>query len=161
MGFTEIALEEREYKKTGGEEEDFETLKSRYYEYMSAINRNAYRLFNLIEKILYVAKIESNTMRLNKKSVDINKEIENIVIEYSKNFKEKTNSDKIEIKYRSSLPKYPILVEIDQLLIQQVMTNLLDNAIKATESIINDKDNKDNKEEHLNNCLFVLSNEII
>ena len=46
---------------------------------MSAINRNAYRLFNLIEKILDVAKIESNTMRLNKKSVDINKEIEKLL----------------------------------------------------------------------------------
>jgi signal transduction histidine kinase len=145
MGFTEIALEE-ENKKI---KQNFDALHSSYYEYMTAINRNAYRLFNLIEKILDVAKIESNTMRLNKKSVDIHKEIENIVNEYGKNFKEKINSDKIEIKYQSSLPKHPILVEIDQLLIQQVMTNLLDNAIKATESNINDKDNKEEAQKKL------------
>ncbi len=97
------------------------------------------RLQNLIENILDVAKIESNKTQLLKTQININKVLKEIVEEY--NSKIKINSDHSfnnnasgglnNFKINLFVPPDPVIVNADNLKIYQVITNLLDNAVKS------------------------------
>jgi signal transduction histidine kinase len=123
IGYSEMALESI-YQRDKN---------SNYSEYISTINRNASRLYDLIEKILDVAKIESSMLHLNKEPVDICQQIGSMVEEYCKRVKEEKSKD-VDIEFIPiSNSESPLIIKIDRLRIDQVMTNLLNNALKATE----------------------------
>ena len=102
-------------------------------EYMDVIIRNAKRLQRLAENILDVTKIESQSLKLNKERFNLNDVITNTIDDIILNtvFKNKKNyddGDNIKLKYR---PKN-IFVEADRVRITQVISNLLNNAMKFT-----------------------------
>ena len=122
-------------------------------EYMDVIIRNAKRLQQLAENILDITKLESQSLKLNKERFNLNDVITNNIDDIILNieFKNKKNSDdrggdnNIKLEYR---PKN-IFVEADRVRITQVISNLLNNAMKFTKgrggSISINTEKKDNQ----------------
>ena len=121
-------------------------------EYIHTIKRNSERLYKLTQDILEVAKIESNSLKLNIEKIELNDIINETVIDFIRRPLSINKDVKINFTpsnhHRSSL-----FVYADKNRIQQVIFNLLDNASKFTEKgeitisiIVEEKDgnNKDN-----------------
>ena len=96
---------------------------------LSIITRNAKRLQRLTEDILDVTRIESHSLKLNKEQFKLNDLISSIIDDY----KNRIERDNVEIKllYESN-NKDNVFVEADRGRLIQVISNLLDNAIKFT-----------------------------
>jgi signal transduction histidine kinase len=116
-------------------------------EFLEVILRNCYRLYRLTEDILDVTKIESQTLKLNKERVQLNEIIGNVVNDYKEIIsKKRYGSDKMRIVYEPS--KDYTFVNADKVRLIQVLSNLLDNALKFTKEgniIITTKKLKENE----------------
>ena len=91
------------------------------YELIETIARNAKRLQRLTEDILDVTKIESQSLQLQKEKFNFSEVIMNVVANYESQIK-KINDVKGDV-----------LVEADKGRLNQVISNLLNNAIKFTQ----------------------------
>ncbi|MGZ5499749.1 MAG: sensor histidine kinase [Nitrososphaeraceae archaeon] len=101
-------------------------------EYIHTIKRNSERLYKLTQDILEVAKIESNSLKLNIEKIELNEIINETVIDFIRRPLSINKDVKINFtpsnRHQSSL-----FVYADKNRIQQVIINLLDNASKFTE----------------------------
>jgi signal transduction histidine kinase len=102
-------------------------------EEMKVIARNARRLERLTQDILDVSRIESGALTLNIQTIDLDEVISSIIIDYRNNLADaiRTGNDKkekVKIKYE---PK-KLMVKGDRERIQQVMSNLINNALRFT-----------------------------
>ena len=95
-------------------------------EMLNVIHRNAKRLQRVTENILDVTKIESDSLDLKKEIFDLNESIMSVLAEYGNRVR-KVNQ--VEI---TSTSKDGCIVQADKLRIAQVISNLLNNAIKFT-----------------------------
>jgi signal transduction histidine kinase len=96
-------------------------------ELLEVVVRNAKRLTTLIENILDVTRIENQSMTLRKERFNLNRIILNILEGYeSQDIKKKDN---VRIIFT---PKDDFLVEADKGRVMQVISNLMNNAIKFT-----------------------------
>ena len=118
LGLSEILL----YKRGNIEQ---------YHGILSAINRNSKRLQRLTEDILDVTRIESQSLRLNKEKFILNDLVSSIVEEYNY---ESRSKNKINIILLDSPTEGNniIIVYADRHRITQVISNLMENAIKFT-----------------------------
>jgi signal transduction histidine kinase len=98
-------------------------------ERVSIVIRNAKKLQMLANEILDVTKIESKTLKLNKENLDL-REIILYGIKDLQNYQTITEG-KVDLVYEPS--KEDIFVDADRDRIGQVISNLLNNAIKFTE----------------------------
>jgi signal transduction histidine kinase len=98
-------------------------------ERVSIVIRNAKKLQTLANDILDITKIESNTLKLNKETLDVNE----IILYGVKDLlsHEKIREGKINLIYEPG--KEDILVEADRDRLTQVISNLLSNSLKFTE----------------------------
>jgi signal transduction histidine kinase len=117
-------------------------------EFLEVILRNCYRLYRLTEDVLDVTKIESQTLKMNKEIIPLNEIIENVVKDYREIIsKKRYGCDQISIVFQPN--KDILLVNADKGRIIQVLSNLLDNAIKFTKEgiiIITIKKIKENQQ---------------
>ena len=98
-------------------------------ELLNVIIRNARRLQQLTENILDVTKIENNSMELNKEEFILNK----AVLESFTDFANQLSKEQKEnVKLTVALDEGDILVVADKHRINQVINNLLNNALKFT-----------------------------
>ena len=111
--------------------------------YLEPVKRNAEKLYRLTEDILDVSRIESGTLRLEKSKFDLREIILNLIEDLTAKMKKedsviksnKEDRDKnthIQLIY-PELSAEPLFVYADKNRIQQVLTNLLGNALKFTE----------------------------
>jgi signal transduction histidine kinase len=116
---------------------------------MEIISRNAKRLNHLTEDILDTSKIESQLLKLNKEQFNINDLISNVVQDYRNQIKK---DDNLTLLYESK-NDINFFVKADRYRITQVISNLLNNAIKFTKegtvSITLEKKKEDNQQEVL------------
>jgi two-component system sensor histidine kinase VicK len=96
--------------------------------FLDVILRNAKRLERLQEDMLDVTRIESGSMKMEKETFNLNELIFNVLQDFRTHLKEDT---RIKLDYRSD---GDIWVIADKNRIIQVISNLLDNAIKFTKS---------------------------
>jgi signal transduction histidine kinase len=96
-------------------------------EYEQMLLRNANRLHRLSSDILDVARIDSGTLKLDKSDFDINVKISNVISDVSEASKSEIKIKNLKIIFQ---PKEPIIVQADKSRIFQVISNLLNNAIK-------------------------------
>lgn len=96
--------------------------------YEEAILRNAERLHSLVTNMLNIARIESQTMKLNKTNFDLNTKIENVIKDASQQIKLRAD-DKVRIDFK---PTDKINIIADKEKIFQVFANLVSNALKFT-----------------------------
>jgi len=95
------------------------------HESIEAIIRNATRLQKLVNDILDITRIESKSLKLNKERLNLNEIIVPVLEEYSS----QVDSGRLTIQYEASCTIY---AHGDKARITQVISNLLDNAIKFT-----------------------------
>jgi signal transduction histidine kinase len=94
------------------------------------IKRNATRLQRLTNDILDVTRIESHTLNLNKERFDLN----DIVLHVMEDFRNQANNAHIQLTSEIKQDDNSIVVEADKSRLTQVISNLLSNAMKFTES---------------------------
>jgi signal transduction histidine kinase len=94
--------------------------------FLDVILRNAKRLDQLQGDMLDVTRIESGSMKIYKKSFNLNELIFHVLQDFSTQLKEDT---RIKLNYRSD---GDVSVIADKNRIIQVISNLLTNAIKFT-----------------------------
>jgi signal transduction histidine kinase len=96
--------------------------------YEEAILRNAEKLYSLVTNMLNIARIESQTMKLNKSNFDLNKNIENVINDVSQQNKLRVD-DRVRIEFK---PTDKIHIVADKEKVIQVFANLINNALKFT-----------------------------
>jgi signal transduction histidine kinase len=98
---------------------------------VDVVNRNAKRLEKLTNNLLDVSRIENNkSLDLSKENFNLVQKIRNVIRDIKSSQDEK--ADVIEIVYDA--PDEPIMIEADKTRIYEVVSNLLRNAIKFTDS---------------------------
>jgi two-component system, OmpR family, sensor histidine kinase VicK len=121
-------------------------------ELIEIIQRNAKRLQALTSDILDVTRIESQTLKLEKEQFNIFDTISEAVEDYKERI-ENTRNKNIELLYDiSKNTRHQIFVEADRGRIMQVLSNLLNNALKFTNEgqitvSVYEGNNNDNKHE--------------
>jgi signal transduction histidine kinase len=121
-------------------------------EFVDVILRNGQRLEKLVEDVLDVAKIESQSLELRKERFDLNELITSIIDDIVATEAEsmvyglparRRGKNNVKITYQ---PQKQLLVYADRNRISQVISNLLNNALKFTPEghiIINTEKNKE------------------
>ena len=121
-----------------------------YEEQLHVINRNAKRLRILVEDILDVTRIESHSLNLKKKRINLSHLILNAMAEFEDQIrKDKNNNAKIKLSTVLATESIPfnrkeevkehednnqdVFVDADKERLAQVIFNLLNNAIKFTQ----------------------------
>ena len=106
-------------------------------DYLERLSRNADRLYRLISDLLDVTRLEIGILKLVKSEFNLT----SIVSEVINDMKKKTylsTKDNLEVKVKPNIksifPSNPIMVLADRERITQVIINLLNNAIKFTNS---------------------------
>ncbi len=99
-------------------------------EMMEIIVRNAKRLQRLTEDILDVTKIESNLLTLKKEFFNLNELLQNTAVDSKNHIIKEHKDNSVILQLINS--KEDIFVEADKGRINQVISNLLNNAIKFT-----------------------------
>ena len=97
---------------------------------LDVIMRNAKRLQRLSCDILDVSKIESSLLKISKSKIDLNEKIKNVINDVENGYDDRNNSN-VKIIFE---PKETIIVYADKDRIYQVLSNLLNNAIKFTKN---------------------------
>ena len=114
--------------------------------FIDAIYRNAIRIHRLTRDILDVTKIESDTLQLNKGLVNLNDIIANVVLDIQRQTIAAAKGKKVSIIYNTDKRDVgdsnndTIFVEADKARITQVISNLLNNAIKFTEAKVKEEE---------------------
>jgi signal transduction histidine kinase len=100
---------------------------------LEVVSRNANRLKRLTEDILDITKIESQSLNLKKERFNLNdiivNSIDDMMTMTNKQFSNKIEKNLIKLQYHQT---QDIFVEADKGRINQVIHNLLDNAVKFT-----------------------------
>jgi len=98
-------------------------------ELLNIVSRNAKKLKQLTEDILQVSKIESQSLQLHKEYFNLNELVKNIIHDF-KNQINKENKHSIKLELKSN--EKEIIVNADKSKVNQVINNLINNAVRFT-----------------------------
>ncbi len=130
IGLTEV-LYQKESKGSGsggggGDENSSSTRGNEYHNLLKIINRNANRLNRLTESLLDVAKIESQSLRLNREVISLNDIVTDVIADMERSI------DVGRARLLFLCPGKDMFVNVDRGRIFQVIYNLASNAVKFT-----------------------------
>jgi signal transduction histidine kinase len=118
-------------------------------EALSKIVKNAERLLRLTEDVLDVTRIESQTLKLDKRKFDLSDMTASVLDDYRNRIQNSKNLELVLLNVDK-----PVFVVADKGRISQVLSNLVSNALKFTKSgtvsvSIGEISNYDNKKEFI------------
>lgn len=99
-----------------------------HHEFVSMILKSGKRLETMLESILELARLEANDVDLKPESVDLNREIDDVVQRFQSRAKEK----EIELKSLKASVNGEAIVRTDRDALRQILAHLVDNAVKFT-----------------------------
>jgi signal transduction histidine kinase len=117
LGLTEVIRSRNAASATHKQDEEF----------LEIIIRNAKRLRGLSEKILDISKIENRNLRLDKERFNINEKLRDIINDI------KSKENEVEIIFAEPNAD-PVIVDADRIRIDEVISNLLTNAVESTKN---------------------------
>ncbi len=94
--------------------------------FLNIIEKHADRLNHLINDLLQLSRIESREIKMESRSINLKELIDEVVADFEDKMDRKGQS--IEVKISPEFPE----IEADRERIEQVLNNLLDNAVKFT-----------------------------
>lgn len=103
-----------------------ETVNDEGKRYLDIISRNTERLINIVQDLLLLSELEE-VKSLNIEELDLKALLENVMKIFDQRAKDK--GLKINISIEDNLP----IIEADAFKLEQVLINILDNAVKYTE----------------------------
>jgi two-component system sensor histidine kinase VicK len=106
-------------------------------QYLDRLTRNADRLYSLTSDLLDATRIDIGVLNLNNVEFNLTNTIREVADDIRKKSYLVNNNadvDKIKPNIQLTLPSHPIVVHADKDRIAQVLSNLLDNAIRFTNS---------------------------
>lgn len=102
--------------------------------YIKVIINSSYDLLRLINDIIDIAKIEAGQLQLEQNECDIIDELKTLHSTYSQIIDSKPEKKEVSLQLNYSSTTERLVVKTDGNRLRQVLRNLLDNAIKFTES---------------------------
>ncbi len=130
MGYSEMGLETKQVEPSSSE--------NQYSKLFETIIKNAYRINGLLDNFLNVTRIENNLLAFEKENINMFDLVKDITHDLQD---VPTRTDRIEEKRKNisiHLEKQHFdadpIVNVDKMMIYQVLTNLLKNALKFSES---------------------------
>ncbi len=106
-------------------EEEIEEEENSYY--IEIINRHTDRLINIVQDLLTISELEEESLQLILTKADLRQLIDNVLTIYQPKAKEKN------ISVLKSMPDSPCIASVDAFRFEQVLINLIDNALKYTD----------------------------
>ena len=101
--------------------------------YIKQILNGSNELVNLIDDVLDISRIESGTLNPKITEFLLNVQLEEIQ-EFYNDFKDQYAKDNLEIKLNVPEGSEKLLVKTDQMILQQILGSIIENAIKFTSS---------------------------
>lgn len=101
--------------------------KDERFKYLEIIDGNSKQLLNLIDDIIDIAKIESNELKVSFKDCHVSNLVKNLEITYNQL---KIAKHKKDIVFKTHIPDKDLQIVTDGQRLQQVISNLLNNALK-------------------------------
>jgi two-component system sensor histidine kinase KdpD len=115
-GFSETLLDKRESLSTEQKNKMLKGIKS-----------EAQWLIRMVENLLSITKIDAEEVHLNKLPIVLDELIDSVLIKFKKRYPEQ----RVEI----DIPNEVVMIPMDALLIEQVLVNLLENAVQHAEGM--------------------------
>lgn len=97
-------------------------------EYIEIISRSSDHLLEIIDDIVEISKIEANTIRIERESVDLNNVLRTV---YDQNISRASEKGVI-LEYKTTPSDKPLTLYTDSHKITQVLRNLVNNSLKFT-----------------------------
>ncbi|MGM0621698.1 MAG: ATP-binding protein [Bacteroidota bacterium] len=98
--------------------------------YISIIEKSGTRMLNIINDIISISKIESKQIEVSVSDTNINEQVEYIY----HFFKLEAEQKKLQLSFKNALPGNEAIIKTDYEKLYAVLTNLVKNAIKFTQS---------------------------
>ena len=117
LGFTELL-----------KEPDLSDDQQKYF--ISIIEKSGARLLNIINDIIDISKIESGLMKVKNSEINVNEYLDQILTF----FKPEAEAKNIKLICKSGLPKEEVFLETDSEKFYAILINLVNNALKYTET---------------------------
>ncbi|TLX78322.1 PAS domain S-box protein [Labilibacter sediminis] len=99
--------------------------------YLCQIKNSGENLLNIINDIVDISKIESGQLTIRKEKFDLNKLLDNL--EFTGNALIKSKNKKITLKIDKLNPLEEFIIDCDPFRLEQILLNLISNAIKFTQ----------------------------
>ncbi len=99
-------------------------------EYIKMIEKSGTRMLNIINDIVSISKIESHQVEIKSSDTNINEKLEYIY----RFFKVEAKQKKLHFALKNGLPKEDATIKTDTEKVSSVLTNLVKNAIKFTQT---------------------------
>lgn len=113
------------------EQEDFSQEERQ--KYMAMVNNSGKQLLSIINDILDISRIESNQMKLQPGSFDLNIVLDKLFLFFN-NEKQKSGKNDLVIELQKGISNGPCQIYCDSVRLEQILNNLLTNALKFTVS---------------------------
>jgi PAS domain S-box-containing protein len=101
-------------------------------EFIQLINSNSSNLLNLIDDIIDIAKIEAGQLKIVNKDFNLDETLEELFLTY-KEINSRQHGEKVQLVWNKEQTPPISVINSDPHRIKQVLSNLIDNALKYTE----------------------------
>jgi signal transduction histidine kinase/ActR/RegA family two-component response regulator len=111
---------------------DSEVTPSEKETFIKLINNSGNNLLRLIDDIIDISKIEAGQIKIHKKECHLNNSLRDIQQSFLE-IKKQKGKEHIDIRLNENALSQNLIINTDTLRLNQIFTNLIDNALKFTE----------------------------
>lgn len=101
-------------------------------EFIAQINMGAENLMHLIDDIIDISKIEAGQIKINKQECDINELLKEQLVMF-RQYIDRMDKSHLELRLNWKWPDRKLTILTDPFRVKQILSNLMNNAVKFTE----------------------------